>query len=203
MTVRVGLTGGIGSGKSAVAAAFAARGAVVIDADRIAREVVEPGTPALAAIARAFGGQLLRADGALDRAALAAIVFGDPAALRRLEAITHPAIRDRMARDAAAAADAGAHVVVFDHPLLIEMGQTSSVDVVVVVDAPLEVRLERLVTMRGMAESDARARIAAQIDRARRLAAADVVIDNGGSLDLTAAQVGELWERLTVAREWG
>ncbi|MBD3785095.1 MAG: dephospho-CoA kinase [Micrococcales bacterium] len=169
--LRVGLTGGIGSGKSTAAAALADLGAVVVDADAVAREVVQPGRPALAAIAERFGADLVGDDGALDRAALGRVVFADPAALRDLEAITHPAIWERTAELVAAAPEDA--VVVHDMPLLVEKGMTGEYHLVLVVGAPEEVRLERLVHDRGMGEDDARARIAAQADDAARRSAAD------------------------------
>lgn len=190
---RVGLTGGIGSGKSSVARLLADRGAVVIDYDQVAREVVEPGAPALAAIAQRFGSGVLAADGHLDRAALAAVVFADESARRELERITHPAIRARAAQ-LHADAPAGS-VVVHENPLLVEMGGHSDCDLVVVVDAPVEERVVRLVE-RGMDEADARARIAAQLDATVRNAVADVVIDNSGAhVDLQAV-VDDLWAQL-------
>ena len=188
--LRIGLTGGIGSGKSTVSGLLAARGAVVIDADRIAREVVEPGTPGLAAVAEAFGEQVLRPDGCLDRAALAAIVFADSAARGRLDGIVHPLVRARSAELAAAVpADA---VVVHDVPLLVETGRTASYDVVLVVQADPEVRVRRLVR-RGLSEDDARARIAAQATDEQRRAVADVVLDNDGTEEELAAQVDRFW----------
>ena len=196
--LRIGLTGGIGSGKSTVAALLAERGALVVDADRIAREVVEPGTPGLAAIVEAFGDQVLAADGSLDRAALAAVVFADPQARQRLDGIVHPLVRARAA-ELAAAAPPGA-VVVHDVPLLVETGLTALYDIVVVVDAPVETQVARLVAARGMTEDAARARIAAQATREDRLAPADVVIDNSGTLDELEAQVRELWEELRATQ---
>jgi dephospho-CoA kinase len=188
--LRIGLTGGIGSGKSTVAALLAARGAVVVDADRIAREVVEPGTPGLASVAEAFGRGILTPEGALDRAALAGIVFADPEALARLDAVVHPLVRHRTAElVAAAAADA---VVVNDVPLLVETGQASSYDVVLVVQADTETRVARLV-QRGLTEQDARARIAAQATDEQRRAVADVVLDNSGSPGELAEQVERFW----------
>lgn len=190
----VGLTGGIGSGKSTVSAELARLGAVVIEYDLLAREVVEPGTPALAAIADRFGEQVLQADGTLDRPALGSIVFADPAALTDLEAITHAAIRERADRLAAAApADA---VVVHDNPLLVEMGAAELMDVVVVVDVPENVQIERLMSNRGMSEADARSRIAAQATRAERAGVADLVIDNTGPVDELGFIVGDAWRRL-------
>lgn len=193
--MRLGLTGGIGSGKSTVSAMLADHGAVIIDYDRIAREVVEPGRPALAAIAERFGQGILLPDGTLDRPALGAIVFADESARRDLEAITHPAIGElAWARDGAAPAGS---VIVHDHPLLVEVGLDQLVDVVVVVDVPEDVQVDRLVRLRGMTEADARARIAAQSSREGRLEAADIVVDNAGSPDDLAAAVNALWERLT------
>ncbi len=192
---RLGLTGGIGSGKSAVSARLATHGAIVIDYDLLAREAVEPGTSALAAIAERFGADVIAADGMLDRTALAAVVFGDDAARHDLEAITHPAIFDlAIAREATAADDA---VVVHDHPLLVEVGMDAFCDLVVVVDAPEDVQLERLMTLRGMTESDARARLAAQTTREDRVAAADIVLDNTGSIEDLEARVDEIWTRIT------
>ena len=186
----VGLTGGIGSGKSSFAAELADLGVPVIDADVVARRCVGEGTAALAAIVDRFGASVLRADGELDRAALATIVFSDASARRDLEAITHPCIRAGIDADLAALAGAAPPppMVVIEHPLLIETGSHERVDRVVVVEAPLEQRVARLVAGRGMEESDARARIAAQTDDATRRAAADRVIVNGGELaDLRAA----------------
>ncbi len=192
--MRVGLTGGIGSGKSTVSALLADRGAVVIDYDLLAREAVEVGTPALAQIVERFGPGVLRPDGALDRPALGAIVFGDDEARRELEAITHPAIGElAWARDEAAPAGS---IVVHDHPLLVETGLAQLMDFVVVVDLPEETQLDRLVRLRGMSPEDARARIAAQASRDDRRAAADVVIDNSGTPAELAAAVDALWARL-------
>jgi len=191
----VGLTGGIGSGKSEVARRLRALGAVVIDADAIAREVVEPGQPALTEIAARFGTEVLHADGTLDRAALARIVFADHAALADLNTITHPRIVQRSAELITAAPDQA--VVVYDMPLLVETGLAERYDLVVVVDAPDEVRLDRLMR-RGMDRQDAARRMAAQADRERRLAFADVVIDNGGPLAALEPQVRALWGRLTT-----
>jgi dephospho-CoA kinase len=190
----VGLTGGIGSGKSEVARLLAARGAVVVDADALAREVVEPGTPGLAAVVAEFGPALVDAGGALDRAALGRLVFADPDALRRLEAIVHPLVGERAAELMAAAAHGS--VVVYDVPLLVENGLGPGYDVVVVVDAADDVRLARL-AVRGLAEADARARMANQATRDDRLAAADLVIRNDGSLADLAAQVDALWADLS------
>ena len=192
--LRVGLTGGIGSGKSTVSALLAEHGAVVVDYDRLAREVVEPGRPALAAIAERFGAAVIADDGTLDRPALGAIVFGDPQALSDLNGITHPAIRDLAAeRERAAEPDA---IVVHDNPLLVEMGADEACDVVVVVDVPVEVQVDRLVATRGMTVDEAQARIAAQASRERRTGAADLVIDNTGPESELALIVGGIWSEL-------
>ncbi len=193
--LRVGLTGGIGSGKSTVSQRLAELGAVVVDADLIAREVVAPGMPALAAIAERFGPDVLTAEGVLDRPALGRLVFGDPQALRDLEAITHPAIWALTAqRMSAAPADA---VVVHDMPLLVEKHMAAEYHLVVVVGASEETRLRRLVELRGMTEDDARARIAAQVTDEQRRAAADVWLDNEGTPGDLTQQVDRLWgERL-------
>ena len=188
--LRIGLTGGIGSGKSTVSALLAARGAVIIDADRIAREVVEPGTPGLARIVEAFGDGVLAADGSLDRAALAAVVFADPDARRQLDGIVHPLVRARATELAAAAPPDS--VVVNDVPLLVETGQASSYDLVLVVEADPATRVSRLV-QRGLTAEDARARIAAQASDGLRRAVADVVLDNGGTPEQLAAQVDRFW----------
>jgi len=195
--LRIGLTGGIGSGKSTVSELLAARGAVIVDADRIAREVVEPGTPGLAAVVEAFGEQVLAADGSLDRPALAAVVFSDPAARARLDGIVHPLVRRRSAELVAAApADA---VVVNDVPLLVETGQAASFDVVLVVEAEPEIRVARLVR-RGLTEDDARARIASQASDEQRRTVADVVLDNSGTPEELAEQVDRFWaERVARA----
>ncbi|MBO4163670.1 dephospho-CoA kinase [Micromonospora antibiotica] len=189
--LRVGLTGGIGSGKSAVVTRLAERGAIIVDSDRIAREVVAPGSAGLAEIVAAFSDRVLTADGALDRAALGALVFADEAARRRLEEITHPRVRARSAElSAAAPADA---VVVNDVPLLVEVGLAPSYHLVVVVQTAVAIRLARLARDRGMTRSEAERRIAAQADDARRRAAADVVLDNDGGLDELHAAVDALW----------
>ncbi|WP_026256835.1 dephospho-CoA kinase [Actinopolymorpha alba] len=197
--LRVGLTGGIGSGKSEVARRLASYGAVLIDSDVLAREVVAPGTEGMAAVVEAFGDAVVAADGSLDRAALGRQVFADPAARRRLEAIVHPRVRARAAEiEAAAAADDPRAVVVHDIPLLVETGRADSFDVVVVVDLPEDLQVERLTKLRRMTPEDARARIAAQAPRERRLAAADVVIDNAGDLAALTGQVRALWRRLAA-----
>ncbi|PPK60379.1 dephospho-CoA kinase [Actinokineospora auranticolor] len=190
--LRVGLTGGIGSGKSTVATRLAERGAVVIDSDRVAREVVARGTDGLADVVAAFGPDVRTAEGDLDRPALASIVFSDETARQRLNAIVHPRVRDRAAELAAAApADA---VVVQDVPLLVENGMAPLYHLVVVVDTPVDVRVRRLVEHRGMAEADARARIAAQATECARRAVADVWLDNGGAPERTAEAVDALWD---------
>ena len=193
----VGLTGGIGAGKSAVAQRLAELGAVVIDSDALAREVVEAGTEGLADVVAAFGPDVLRSDGALDRPALGRIVFADPAARARLERIVHPRVRARSA-EIVASADPDA-VVVNDVPLLVESGLQGAYEMVIVVEAPESVRVARLAADRGMSESDVRARIAAQATDERRRAVADVVIVNDGSRDELNDQVDAVWrERLLV-----
>jgi dephospho-CoA kinase len=198
--LRVGLTGGIGSGKSAVAERLAALGAVVLDGDKAARAVVEPGTPGLTRIAEAFGPEVLRADGSLDRAKLAGIVFSDEVAREKLNAITHPLIHDRLqaAEDAAVKAGGPDTIVVHDIPLLAEGQRSAEFAVVVVVDVPPEVQVSRLAG-RGLAEDQARARMAAQATREQRLAIADIVIDNSGTRADLDRQVAEVWANL-VAR---
>ncbi|GAA2408316.1 dephospho-CoA kinase [Actinomadura vinacea] len=197
--LKVGLTGGIGSGKSEVSSRLRGHGAVVIDADRIAREVVEPGTPGLAAVVAEFGEEVLLPDGGLDRPKVGSIVFADPQRLTALNGIVHPLVGERT-RELMEAAPGDA-VVVFDVPLLAENGLGEMYDVVVVVDAPVETQLERLTSRRGMTEEDARSRIAAQASRADRRAIADRVIDNSGSLDDLKSQVDTLWEDLTHRAE--
>jgi dephospho-CoA kinase len=187
----VGLTGGIGSGKSLVAELLAAHGATIIDADVLAREAVAPGTPGLAQVRERFGTGVLRPDGSLDRAALGRIVFGDPIARRDLEAIIHPAVRARAAALAAAAPEGA--VVVQVIPLLVETGQQGHFDQVVVVDVEPEVQLSRIVRRDGLSEAEARARLRAQASREARLAAAHVVLRNNGNRDDLAAAVDRLW----------
>jgi len=190
----VGLTGGIGAGKSEVSRLLVSYGAVLIDADRIAREVVEPGTPGLAAVVAEFGDGILTAEGALDRPALGAVVFGDPERLAALNAIVHPLVGARSAElEALAGPD---DVVVHDVPLLTENGLAPRYDLVVVVDAAPETQLDRLVRLRGMTEVEARARMAAQATRAQRRAVADLVIDNDGPLEALEPQVRKVWEEL-------
>lgn len=192
--MRVGLTGGIGSGKSEVSRRLAAFGAVVVDADVLAREVVARGTDGLAAVVELFGPGILTAEGDLDRTALAARVFADPGQRRRLEQIVHPRVRARAA-EIEAAAGPGA-IVVHDIPLLVETSQADTFDVVVVVDVPADIQVRRLVQGRQMTEEEARARIDAQASRAERAAVADHVIDNSGGLSDLDAAVRELWEHL-------
>jgi dephospho-CoA kinase len=194
--VRVGLTGGIASGKSAVAAELAARGAIIIDADVLAREVVEPGTPALAAIIDRFGPQVL-SDGQLDRARLAQIVFADPLARRDLERIVHPAVRARAADLERAAGRAA--VVVHVIPLLVETGQQEDFDLVVTVDVDHETQIKRLIARNGYTRAEAESRIAAQASREDRRIAADVVLDNTGSLAQLREQIDALWAELSSA----
>jgi dephospho-CoA kinase len=198
--VRVGLTGGIASGKSLVAAELAARGATIIDADVLAREVVEPGTPALAAVIERFGADLVQ-DGQLDRARLAQIVFADPLARRDLERIVHPAVRARAAELERAAGDAA--VVVHVIPLLVETGQQENFDLVVTVDADHETQVQRLMARNGFTRAEAEARIAAQASREERTLVADVVLDNTGSVTQLREQIDALWAELssTVARQ--
>ena len=190
---RVGLTGGIGSGKSTVAQLFSELGAYVVDADRVAREVVAPGSDGLRALVAEFGPGICAPDGSLDRAAMAEVVFADESARARLNAITHPRIAARTAELMAALPDDA--VVIHDVPLLAELGLQGAYDLVVVVDAPDDVRITRLID-RGLSESDARARIAAQAGREQRLAIADVVIDNSGDLASLTAQVQKVWPRV-------
>lgn len=192
---RIGLTGGIGSGKSTVAALLASQGAVVIDADQIAREIVEPGGPALSLVALEFGEGILHDDGTLNRGALAAAAFADPSGTERLNAIMHPLIREESQRRLDAASEDA--VVVYDMPLLFETGQQELVDTVVVVDVPEEVQVQRAVGQRGLEESDVRRRMAVQLPRGDRLAGADHVIDNSGDLEETQRQVADLWPRLS------
>ncbi|MEU6960830.1 dephospho-CoA kinase [Streptomyces chrestomyceticus] len=192
--VKVGLTGGIGAGKSEVSRLLASYGAVIVDADKIAREVVEPGTPGLAAVIAEFGEDVLSADGTLNRPKLGTIVFTDPQKLQALNAIVHPLVGARSAElEAAAGPDA---VVVHDVPLLTENGLAPLYDLVVVVDATPDTQLDRLVRLRGMAESEAKARMEAQASREKRLAIADLVIDNDGPLEALEPQVRKVWQNL-------
>ncbi len=203
MVRRIGLTGGIASGKSVVAGLLAGLGAVIIDADVLAREAVAPGTPGLAAVKARFGPAVLGAEGVLDRAALGEVVFADPAARADLEAIIHPEVRRRAAElEAAAGADA---VVVHDIPLLVETGQARVFDLVVVVDADPETQLSRLMMRNGLTREQAQARLAAQAGRAERLAAAGLVIHNDGTLTELARAVAAAWPAIagrgTVGRD--
>ena len=189
--LKVGLTGGIGAGKSEVSRLLVEHGAVLIDADRIAREVVAPGTPGLAAVVAAFGEDVLAEDGGLDRPKLGSIVFSDPDRLAVLNSIVHPLVGARSRElESAAAEDA---VVVHDVPLLAENALAPLYDLVVVVDASPETQLDRLVRLRGMTEQDARARMAAQATREKRLEIADVVIDNDVPLEELRRRVQEVW----------
>ena len=193
----IALTGGIASGKSTIARRLAEHGAVIVDADAIVREVQQPGSPVLAEIAAVFGDDVLTGTGELDRPLLASRVFGDEDAVRRLNAIVHPAVRvESAARFAAAQAADPSAVVVYDVPLLLEARAEDPWELVVVAYAPVELRRERLVSLRGMSPADADARIASQVDDERRLAIADVVIDTSGSMAQTLSQVDALWERL-------
>ncbi|MER5751012.1 dephospho-CoA kinase [Streptomyces sp. NPDC002088] len=190
----VGLTGGIGAGKSEVSRLLVERGAVLIDADRIAREVVAPGTPGLAAVADAFGEEVLAEDGSLDRPRLGSIVFADPEKLAVLNSIVHPLVGARSRELESAAAEDS--VVIHDVPLLAENSLAPLYDVVVVVDASPETQLDRLVRLRGMTEEEARARMAAQATREKRLEIADVVIDNDVPLAELERRVREVWADL-------
>ena len=192
--MRFGLTGGVASGKSTVSAMLAERGAVVIDADLLAREVVAAGTPGLTEIVEAFGPSVLTEDGELDRPAMGALVFADPARRKVLEGIIHPRVRARGAEIEAAAAEGT--LVVHDIPLLAETGQAAAFDAVIVVDVPAEVQVRRMVELRGMTREDAEARIAAQTTREERLAVATHVIENTGSLDDLRLRVDAVLEEL-------
>jgi dephospho-CoA kinase len=192
--LRVGLTGGIGTGKSEVSRWLAGYGAVVIDADAIAREVVEPGTEGLAEVVEAFGPGVLGPDGRLDRPKLGEVVFADPERRSRLNAIIHPLVGARMAELEREAGSAS--IVVHDVPLIAEGGRAGAYDLVVVVDAPPRIQVERLVRNRGMTRDQAKARMAAQASREQRLAIADIVIDNSSSLAELDRQVGDLWAEL-------
>jgi dephospho-CoA kinase len=192
--LRVGLTGGIGSGKSEVSRRLAKRGAVVIDADKAARAVVEPGTPGLKAIEETFGDEVIRENGQLDREKLGAIVFHDKDKLAALNAIVHPLVRDWMVAAEKQAPEDG--IVIQDVPLLAENGLKDLYDLVIVVDTSPEVQLQRLIELRGMPQDQARARIAAQASRADRLAVASVVVENSGSLSDLDERVGEVWDEL-------
>jgi dephospho-CoA kinase len=194
--VLIGLTGGIGSGKSTVSAMLAERGALVIDADAITRELQQPGTPVFEAMRERFGSGILAPDGGLDRQAVADIVFNDPDALADLGAIVHPAVGAEIATRLEAAAGTD-QVVVLDIPLLVESGR-DDLAALVVVDVDPEVAVERLVHQRGMREEDARARMANQASRDDRLARADIVLDNSGTLEDLARQIDAVWPRLVA-----
>jgi dephospho-CoA kinase len=197
----VGLTGGIGSGKSAVSARFATRGAAVVDADQNARAVVAKGTPGLAAVVAEFGEGVLGPDGELDRPRLGRIVFGDPEKLAKLNAIVHPLVGEESARQVALAETSGAKVLIHDIPLLVESGMQGAFDAVVVVAASPQTQLDRLTRLRGMTSEDAQARIAAQAPLADKLAAATYVIENDGPLEALEPQVGRVWVSLLAAAE--
>lgn len=192
--MRVGLTGGIASGKSAASAILAELGAVIIDYDVLAREVVQPGTEGLQAIVKRFGIGVLDEQEHLNRPALAEIVFADPLALSDLEAITHPLIKKR-AIERESQAPAGS-IVVHDNPLLVEMGGVDLVDAVIVIDVPEEVQIQRLTQLRNMSEDQARERIAAQTSREKRTGVANYVVDNTGSLEELAMKLQEIWKEL-------
>lgn len=192
--LKVGLTGGIGAGKSEVSRLLVEYGAVLIDSDRISREVVEPGTPGLAAVVEEFGPDILTVEGTLDRPALGALVFADAERRAALNAIVHPLVGARAAERERAAPEGA--VVVHDVPLLAENGLAALYDLVVVVDASAETQLHRLVTLRGMTESDARARMAAQATREQRRAIADLIVDNDGPLEALEPQVRTVWDEL-------
>jgi dephospho-CoA kinase len=189
-----GLTGGIGSGKSTVSSLLEERGAVIIDADRVVRELQQPGEPVFEAMVEAFGAGIVAADGTLDRQAVADLVFGDDDKLQTLNGIVHPAVGVRMAEQMAALADSD-RIVILDVPLLVEKGNRDTV-ATIVVDVDPEVAVQRLVEHRGFDEADARARMARQASRQERLAKADVVIDNSGSVDDLVPQVDDLWSRI-------
>lgn len=193
---RIGLTGGIGSGKSTVAALLAADGFVVVDADQLAREVVEPGQPALTRLAEEFGADVIRDDGSLARGLLAERAFASEERTQLLNAITHPAIRELTQQRFAEAAQAGEPAVVYDMPLLVDQGLHERMDLTVVVSATEENRIARLAQSRGIGEADARRRIAAQVDEETRRAAADVIIDNNGPLSDLPPQVEQLVEQI-------
>jgi dephospho-CoA kinase len=192
--ILVGLTGGIGAGKSTVSAMLAERGAIIVDADQIARDLQSPGSPVLDSMAERFGRNIIREDGSLDRAAVAAIVFNDEAALKDLNGIVHPAMQSEIQRQIDEHRSTE-RVVVLDFPLLGE-NPRKGLAATIVVDIPVDVAVRRLVDQRGMDEDDARARINSQISRDERLATATHVIDNGGDRESLTAQVDELWQQL-------
>lgn len=194
--LRIGLTGGIGSGKTTVADLLRSHGLPIIDADLIARDIVKPGQPALAELAQAFGHDILNVDGSLNRSLLASRAFVDAEHTELLNSITHPRIQAETARRFAVAEAAGEKAVVYDMPLLVDNGLHEAMDLVVVVDVDAETRVARLVAWRGLTEEDARRRLDAQISDEERLAAADVVIDNNGNLESLDRQVADLIERI-------
>jgi dephospho-CoA kinase len=194
--ILVGLTGGIGSGKSTVSELLSAHGAVIVDADQIARDLQGPGSPVVSAMAERFGDHVVRDDGSLDRGAVAAIVFNDEHALKDLNGIVHPAMQDEIQRQIDEHRDTD-RVVILDFPLLAE-NPRRGLAATVVVDIPIETAIERLVDQRGMDEDDARSRVNSQISREERLAAATFVIDNGGTVEELTEQVDELWPVLNA-----
>lgn len=196
MMKKIGLTGGIGSGKSTVAKMLAEQGFAVVDADKIAREIMEPGSPVLDEVAAAFGEDLIGENGSLDRGELARRAFVDKQSTEKLNSITHPAIRAESERRFAAAEAAGEPAVIYDMPLLVELGMHRDMDLTVVVDVDAEERVRRLTATRGLDEADARARIAQQLDADTRNAAADIIIDNNGSEADLKPQVDELVQRI-------
>jgi dephospho-CoA kinase len=201
--LRIGLTGGIASGKSLVAGILRDLGAAIVDADRIARAVVAPGGPAYDAVVRAFGPEVVRSDGTLDRQALAARIFADPASRRRLNALTHPHIRRRMAEEATRFTDSpGIDVIVFDIPLLLDTtdGRDLGLDAIIVVYADDEVRVRRLMARDGLSEAEARRRLAAQVPLRDKVARADWVIDNNGAPEETRRRVAQVWAVLRSRR---
>ncbi len=198
----IALTGGIASGKSTIARVFRERGAVIVDADQVVRDVQHPGSAVLAAIVAEFGEGMLLPDGALDRAALGTRVFGDPDAIAALNAIVHPAVRAESQRQFEAAFAADPHaVVVYDVPLLAEARSSDPWQLIVVAHAPVQVRAQRLMQLRGLSENEAAARIASQVSDEERLALADVVIDTAGSMDETKRQADALWANLAAMSE--
>jgi dephospho-CoA kinase len=199
--MRVGLTGGVAAGKSAAAAVLRDLGAFVIDADLLAREVVAPGTPGLAAVVSHFGKQVLTHDGSLNRAALAEVIFGDARERQSLEAIVHPLVRERAAELESLAPENA--LVVHEIPLLVETGQEGGFDAVIVVDVPLQVQLARLVGLRGLSVEEARARVAAQASREARLAVATYVVDNTGTQEDLRHRVTEVFEALMAKKALG
>jgi len=193
----IGLTGGIASGKSTIARRLAEHGAIIIDADIVSREVVAPGSPALASIALEFGEDMIDSEGTLNRAKLGALVFSDAKKLEKLNAIMHPAVKTRSAEVLAKArADNPDSVIVYDVPLLVEADIARNYDEIIVASAPEETRIKRMIQLRGLTDEEAKARIGAQASEAKRLAIADVVIDTGGNLQHTLEQVDALWDRI-------